>query len=318
MSATLRRLVALLASIALVAGVPAVVAGSASAAGVQAPARAVFGYGLNYGYEVGWLPPADIEGLTGYTVSLYLASDVTRTVPVQPARTVPASTPSEYLYSRFTGLTPGTSYVGVVVASYGVDGDAEGVAANADQAYEPIGRVGSLKVVAGNRTATASWKAPTPTGLTGPVEGYRVEISGNGFFTMLAASQRTIRFGNLVNGRRYAVVVTALAGDLGTASAASATPIGTPARPTKLKRTWKKGGKAKLTWKGARSTAAAPVAGYVVYVNGKKVATLSRFARSYTAKHEKKGKRYSFSVRSRNPIGYSTSATVKSKKRPIK
>ena len=86
--------------------------------------------------------------------------------------------------------------------------------------------------------------------------------------------------------------------------------------PTKFKRSWKKGGKAKLTWKKSRSTAAAPVAGYFVYVNGKKKATLGKGSASYTVKGLKKGKKYSFSIKSRNAVGTSSSVKIGGKKRP--
>ena len=310
-----RRLTSFAAALGLAAGVLTVTATSASAVPGASP-QFVYGFGYYQGYEIGWSAPSDTTGLTGYTANVYLASDTTYTSPVQAAQIVPPSSDDDDLYADFDSLTPGQRYVGTVRADYGVGEASDVVAGDADYAYKPVGKVSSLKAKPGKKSLAVSWSGPATSNATGSIDFF-VVTANNGAPTFVEPSQRSVTLAGLTNGRKYTVQVYAwAAAGPGAVASVAATPIGSPAKPTKFKRAWKKGGKAKLTWKNSKSTAAAPVTGYVVYVNGKKKATLSKGKTSYTAKGLKKGKKYSFSIKAYNSVGKSSSAKVASKKRP--
>jgi hypothetical protein len=271
------------------------------------------GYGVNGGYVLTWEPPADTTDLLGYTAYINRSDDPFALPAVDTRSLAPSARSVVFPLAAST-----TQYVGSIVAVY-TSADSAQVAARPDHPRAPIGKVRSVKVKAGDHKLSLSWSAPVTSALTGPVESYLLDLEPRGGLIAVLGSRRSISLGGLTNGTMYSVSVRAVTTDYGAASLVHGRPYVKPARPTKLTRKWVKGGKAKLHWTAPRSTLGAPVTGYYVYVNGGRVKTLSgRGTTSVTLTREKKGHKYSFSVRARNGVGSSATAHVNKKKRPIK
>jgi hypothetical protein len=314
-----RAMTAMAAATALAAGLLTATAGVASAVTLPQPQKLETS-GVNYGYGMRWEAPANTEGLTAYKSRLYLATDTGFAAPLKSQTLQPDDFTRDEIWTDFTGLTPGTRYVGTVASVFG-SSESDPVIGDIDQAYRPIGKVGSLKVVPGNKQIKVSWKRPATDALTGPLTAYLViaETGDEWSFPELVFGQpsdTSATLTGLTNGEKYTVTVMAGSTDAGLSAIATARPLGKPAKPKSLTVSWVGKGKAKLTWKAPKSTKAAPVTGYVVHVGGKKVKTLKgKKSTSIKVKAGKSGKKYRFSVRAYNPVTKSN-ATVKKAKRP--
>jgi hypothetical protein len=160
---------------------------------------------------VSWTAPSD-EGsaITGYTVT---ASPGGAT-----CTTVDGSTTT----CTVTGLTNGTAYTFTVTAT---NADGTGTPASPSAAVTPstVPDVPTdVTAVAGNRSATVSWSAPSDEG--SPITGYTVTSSGG---QTCSTSGTTCLVTGLINGTSYTFTVTATSAD-GTGPASAASPAVTP------------------------------------------------------------------------------------------
>lgn len=315
--------VALAAVATLGGGVLAAGAANADTVYVQAPQQ-VGGGGLDDGYGVGWSAPEAQLGLTGYVVDLYSVAGG-RLGSVLQSVTVGVNEDTDgvgdYQY-EFAGLTPGVEYAASVSADYGTYGESQAVTTGADQAYAPFGKVQGVRVRAGSHQLSVSWDAIAQTSLTGQAfyavgispqpscDSPSATLSCGGSLSPFTSAVIT----GLTNGVTYTVSVAAIGGSAFSfdgsltpgAATVRSTPVGLPASPTHLVVAWKRDGRTALSWAAARSSKAAPVDGYVVYVNGREVKTLrGRDARHWTVGGERAHHSYTFTVRAYNGSGRS-------------
>lgn len=119
----------------------------------------------------------------------------------------------------------------------------------------------------------------------------------------------------LRNGVQYDVSVAGLASPFGFAYNEVytwATPYGAPSRPSNLTAS-RSGSNVKLDWNPTKATKAGPVTGYKVYVNGSLKKTLGKTVSLTSVSGIKKGKSYTFAVRSYNAHGFSSLLVLKKK-----
>jgi hypothetical protein len=267
--------------------------------------------------------------LVGYEAVLYDGPSLAH--PVQHQSTDNIKT----IEFAFTDLTYGTAYDVSIQALYddnGTPGYSDLVYASDDASgvvplhnTPPVTGLHARARASG--TVDVTWTAPVIPAHTEPVFSYSLfaspELSGD-ISTPEDIKVDTIqvpfirgthyRLNGLRNGATYDIVVTttyfSLTGGDNDPDV-EVTPYGAPHRPSKLKVHFTGSTKAKISWTKAKSTAAAPVAGYRVFVNGKKVATLGKSTSHYTAHHIKKGKTYKVTVRAYNAHGVSSKLSVR-------
>ena len=336
MHSTLRRAVSMSAALVLGVAVIALVPGIASATTLPVdntlPAPvAEFGGAYDNGttgsYELDFNAPAPTHDatkvLTGYTATLFTDSPSFDTV-------FSTSTTADVSNSFFVfdGLAYGTAYQGAVCAIYSVSGvDTQSSCSNAD-VDTPLKSTPLPSHLTATPVASGKlklhWTAPKITDpKVQPVQGYEIEAMAetndqNQVAVVEAetdAGTTSITLHGLANGTTYDIVVTTGGFPLGFGSnEVEATPIGTPAKASGLKAAFHAGGMTTLTWKGAKSTKAAPVTGYHVYVNGKLLKSVGRSARSCTAGGEHNGRTYRYTVKAYNKVGSSKSLTLTKKR----
>jgi fibronectin type 3 domain-containing protein len=195
--------------------------------------------------EVRWTA-ADGNGsdVTGYTV---LASPGGRSCVTTTA-----------LMCVITGLTNGTEYTFAVSATSIVGTSlprVSEVVVPAGVATAPI----SVKAIAGNKTATVSWKKPTNDG-GAPITSYRVIASPGGATCVTETGDvLSCSITGLTNGTAYTFTVIAVNGignSLPSTASVAVTPSMKPYASTAVTVTMVAAGSVKLNWSGAKRNGA--------------------------------------------------------------
>ena len=174
------------------------------------------------------------------------------------------------------------------------------------------------RLVAGDRTVTATWTAPVSTG--SPVTSYDVWITPappSGAATRTTSST-SYTFENLQNGVAYSVQVRAHnrapSPSAWSASSAAETPAGVPGPPPDLTATrvdTPLGGQINVAW-GDPAPNGDPVKGFDLVIRGSGGGTfaLDASARSYPFAGARNGEEYTFELRARNKAGVGEAATT--------
>ena len=309
MMTTTRRFGAVATALTLLIALFGGLTGTASADVLLTPPTVDAGYGRNYGYELDWSEPSTgTTGVTSYVAEVFAQSDSTFSTPLQTKVVDPPANPALGSVVVFTGLTPGSLYVGTVRAVYGVDGTSIRAVGTVAKAFLPPGKVTSFRLTVANHRVRATWKAPAfdPRNDYGDFGFfYHVEVvnlSPAKYAEIVSTTSTTVT--GLTNGRTYTVKVSVLSGGEGPTVSGLARPFGPPPRPSHLSTAWLTGGRTRLTWRAPASTAAAPISSYLIYVNGNRVETINgSHVSSCTVGGESRGRRYRFAVRTKNAVG---------------
>jgi len=258
-----------------------------------------------------WRAPASALPITGYSLRWRPLSSSTWTTKTLGASTVAYT---------ITGLSQTTYRVELRAVSAA----GSSLPATADQvSYAQASAPRSLVVKRGDRTATATWSAPSSLGGSS-LQGYTVQRSQysstektwSSWATVAttSATTRTVKMSNLVNGTRYQVRILARTsvGNGTTTSGVSVTPAGKPKAPTSVKVTTAKK-KAKVSWKKVASNGSTISSYKIQYsTNGTSWKTLKSVkgtSSSYTWTKGKKGKSYYVRVIAYNGVGASTASS---------
>ncbi len=240
-------------------------AATATPYGVPATPTDVTATGGNAAVTLSWTPVASTGGtpVTGYRI--FVNGSGTAALTVSGATSTGGTV---------TALTNGTSY-SFTVAAYGTGGQSALSPAESATPLAPPGAVADLGVSTGDGSLAVSWTALASTSAA-PVDGYRLFVDGALTETVTGAASTTATLTGLANGTTYAITIAAY-GDGGqgpTSLAVNGTPYAPPAAPTALAVT---AGDTELvpTWTASDDTAAAPVSGYRVFVDGVLAATVA-------------------------------------------
>jgi hypothetical protein len=255
---------------------------------------------------VTWTPPANNGGkaITGYTV---ISSPGNRQCTTTGATSC-----------TITGLTDGTSYTFTVTASNPAGTGPASAPSNAVTPLGPPAAPTGVSAVAGNASATVTWKAPTVTGGSS-ITGYMVTASpGGATCTTTGATSCTVT--GLTNGTSYTFTVVATSeGGTGPASAASpaVTPSGPSGPPTDVIGT-PANHQVTVSWTApATSAATAPVTGYVVTSQPESAGCTTSGATSCVVTDLTDGTAYTFTVVAKGAAGSSTPSAASAAVTPV-
>ena len=271
--------------------------------------------------SLSWTAPVDNGGssVSGYTLTA---------VDTAGGSATTATTSADGRTATVTGLTNGRSYSLAVVATNSV-GDS---ASSAASVVTPYGAPGAPTVGAatrGNASASVTWSAPASNG-GAPITGYTVTAVAPSAGTVVATtqvdgSQTSATVPGLVNGKSYALTVTANNGIAGPASARSNVVV--PATVAAAPATHGYGGStgdavvsATAWWYTPTSNGGSPVTGYRVTTirydaNGQQIGTQTSALQPGSARLLQvtglvaKGT-YRFTVTAYNGVGASTASAL--------
>lgn len=281
-------------------------------------APAVIAGPVNSGYvDVQWAPPADPGSLAivNYLVACRADSD-----PVPANGTGTVTVLSTDLSARVAGLANGYWYDCTVTAlTAGGGGSLPSVPGRdwlgststpVPPGYTPTELPAPTNFVCSpqNQSAVCTW-TQVESSVTAPVAGYKVYVNGS-LVTTLTGNVGTFTLSNLQNGTTYSSYVTSYGSGTVESPASNLsdfTPVGAPAAPSGVTCTVNDTGatvRAECTWPAVASTAAAPVTGYIVKIDGSVKPT--QVANGFVVDPVEYGRQYVIEVQSTGPGGTST------------
>jgi subtilisin family serine protease len=206
---------------------------------------------------VTWSAPSSDGGspITGYTVTA---------TPGGQQSVVDGST----LSAVVLGLTNGTSYTFMVVATNAAGSSAPSAPSNAVTPKAVPGAPTNVSAVAANHAATVSWTPPSSNGGSA-LTGYTLTASPGGATKSVGPAATSTSFTGLTNGTSYTftIVATNANGSSVPSSPSNAvTPRTVPGAPTNPVAT-AGNGSASVTWSAPASNGGSAITGYTVTSN---------------------------------------------------
>ncbi|WP_158510569.1 fibronectin type III domain-containing protein [Actinoplanes friuliensis] len=252
---------------------------------------------------VRWKPP---ESTGGSPVSGYV-------VTAQPGGATITTTAVTSV--QVGGLVNGRRYTFTVAAVNvaGTGARSRPSAPVVPQAATRPGRARSVSAVAGNQSATVTWKPPAGDGGS-PITGYRVRAVPGDTETTVTGDVRSTTVSGLTNGTRYRFTVVAVnavgAGPSSDRSRVVTPAVGPPAAPSSVGAAAAGRGGVTVTWEPG-DDGGSPITGYEIVASpGGATARAGKDDRSATIKGLRSGTAYTFGVRARNVKGRGAPATT--------
>jgi len=248
----------------------------------------------NASATVRWTAPADDGGspIRSYSVT---SSPDSRTATVAAPTTT----------ARVTGLRNGTPYTFTVTATNAAGTGPASAPSNSVTPATIPGRPTNVNAVAGNRSATVSWIAPTDNGGS-PITSFTVTSSPDAKTATVAAPATTARVTGLKNGTTYTFTVKATntIGDSADSEASNTvTPAPTvPGAPSNVSAV-ARNASATVSWT-APDDGGSPIASYAVTSSpGEIKATAPGSDTSVVVRGLTNGTAYTFVVKATNAVG---------------
>jgi hypothetical protein len=252
---------------------------------------------------VRWRPPGSAGGspITGYIVTAQPGNATITTTAVTSV--------------QVGGLVNGRRYAFTVVAlnTAGAGARSRPSAPVMPRAATRPGRVRAVDALAGQQSATVTWKAPASDGGS-PVTGYRVKATPGDTEITVTGDVRSTAVTGLTNGVRYRFVVAAVnavgAGPDSDRSRVVVPAVGPPAPPSSVRAAATGKGSVTVSWEPG-DDGGSPITGYEIVSNpGGTVVRAGNDDRSALVTGLRSGTAYTFGVRARNAKGRGTAATT--------